>query len=62
MNFNSTNNYSNIKIPGYLYNIKKSMSRINIEVKHDVIVCYNKDLNYLFYDLRISLFKTKFIN
>lgn len=71
MNFNSANNYSNIKIPGYLYNIrKKSMSRINIEVKHDVIVCYNyllfyeflykyikdfnKDLNYLFYDLRIS--------
>lgn len=71
MNFNFANNYSNIKIPGYLYNIRKnSMSRIDIENKHDIIVCYNyllffeflydyikdfkKNLNFLFYDLKVS--------
>ena len=38
MNFNYASNYSNIKIPGYLYNIRKnSVSRIDIENKHDRI-------------------------
>ena len=78
MNFNFANNYSNIKIPGYLYNIRKnSMSRIDIENKHDIIVCYNyllffeflydyikdfkKNLNFLFYDLKVSyLYLLKF--
>ena len=51
LNFNLANNYSNIKLPGYLYNIrKKSMSRINIHNNHDLIVSYNFLLYFkLFY-------------
>ena len=71
MFFNFANNYTNIKKPGYLYNIRNnSMSRIGIGYKHDIMVSYNyllyyeflynyikefkKDLNFLFYDLKIS--------
>ena len=69
LNFHFSYNYSNIKLPGYLYNIRKnSMSRIDIEKKHDIIVSYNyllyfkllykylkdmkKDFNFLYYDLK----------
>lgn len=46
LNFNFANNYSNIKLPGYLYNIRKnSMSRIDNGKKHDLLVSYN----YLLY-------------
>ena len=62
-------NYSNIDLPGYLYNIRKvSMSRGNggIELKrvrtinhylyfttlYKYIKEFNKDRNYLFYELR----------
>ena len=82
LNFNYARNYSNIKLPGYLYNIRKdSMSRIDIESKHDLLVGYNyllyfqffykyikdfkKDLNFLFYDLKLTysfLFKFKELN
>ena len=42
LNFNYANNYSNIKLPGYLYNIRKnSMSRVFNENSHDLIVSYN---------------------
>lgn len=73
LNFNYAHNFSNLKLPGYLYNIrKKSMSRINIGSRHDLIVSYNyllyynlfyrylkdykKDLNFLFYDLKSNYF------
>ena len=73
LNFNYANNYSNIKLPGYLYNIRKSsMSRIDNGKKHDLLVSYNyllyfklfynylkdfkKDLNILFYDLKVGYF------
>ena len=46
LNFNYANNYSNIKLPGYLYCIRKnSMSRVYNENSHDLIVSYN----YLLY-------------
>ena len=44
--FNFANNYSNINLPGYLYNIRKnSMSRTNNDNKHDIII----SINYLLY-------------
>ena len=47
LNFNYAHNYSNLKLPGYLYNIRKnSMSRINIGCKHDLIVSFNFLLYY----------------
>ena len=69
LNFHFANNYSNINVPGYLYNIRKnSMSRINVDKKHNIMVSYNyllffnffynylkdfkKDLNILFYELK----------
>ena len=71
LNYQYANNYSNIKLPGYLYNIRKnSMSRTDNEIKHDIIVSYNyllyfkllykyikdfnKDLNYLYHDLKAN--------
>ena len=46
LNFNYAHNYSNLKLPGYLYNIRKnSMSRIDIGSEHDLIVSDN----YLLY-------------
>lgn len=82
LNFNYAKNYSNIKLPGYLYNIRKdSMSRIDIGNKHDLLVGYNyllyfkffykcikdfkKDLNFLYYDLKLTysfLLKFKELN
>ena len=76
LNFNYAHNYSNLKLPGYLYNIRKnSMSRIDIGNEHDLIVSYNyllyfnlfykylkdynKELNFLYYDLKSNFF---FIN
>ena len=73
LNFQYANNYSNINLPGYLYNIRKnSMSRTDNGKKHDLLVCYNyllffklffkyikdfkKDINFLFYDLKIGSF------
>ena len=49
--FNFANNYSNINLPGYLYNIRKnSMSRNNINQKQDIIISTNFILYYkLFY-------------
>ena len=47
LNFNYARNYSNLKIPGYLYNIRKnSMSRIDLGIEHDFIVSYNYLLYY----------------
>ena len=71
LNFNFAKNYSNLKIPGYLYNIRKnSISRIGAKKKNDIIISYNfllfyeffykyvkdfkKDLDYLFYDLKLT--------
>ena len=68
--FNFAKNYSNINLPGYLYNLRlNSMSRSNNGNKKDIIISINyllyyklfyryikdfkKDLNYLYYDLRI---------
>ena len=71
MIFQNANNYSNINLPGYLYNLRtNSMSRGNNGRKHEMIVSinyllyykffyryiidYKKDLNYLFYDMKLS--------
>ena len=73
INFQFANNYSNINIPGYLYNIRKnSMSRENNGNKRDIVTSFNyllfyklfyryvkdfnKDLNYLYYDFKVSSF------
>ena len=70
INFQFASNYSNIDLPGYLYNLRlNSMSRGNNGNKHEIITCLNylqfyklfyryildfkKDLNYLYFDLRI---------
>ena len=46
LNFNYAHNYSNLKLPGYLYNVRKnSMSRTGLEKDHDITICYN----FLFY-------------
>ena len=46
LNFHFANNYSNINLPGYLYNVRKrSMSRGNNGKKHELIV----NTNYLLY-------------
>lgn len=51
INFHFANNYSNIKLPGYLYNVRKrSMSRGNNGKKHELIVSNNYLLYFkLFY-------------
>ena len=72
ISFNFANNYSNINLPGYLYNVRKnSMSNGSNGIKHDIIVSvnyllyfklfyryikdYKKDLNFLYYDIKVSL-------
>ena len=46
LNFQLANNYSNVNLPGYLYNIRaKSASRINDNFSHNIIV----SINYLLY-------------
>ena len=71
LNFNYANNYSNIKIPGYLYIIRRnSMSRIDNNHSHNLIIAKNyllyfkffykyikdfkKDLYFLIYDLNLT--------
>lgn len=79
INFNFARNYSNINLPGYLYNIRKnSMSNGKNGKKHDIIVSinyllyykflyryikdFNKDLNFLYYDIKqFSFFLTNII-
>ena len=49
LNFHLANNYSNIKLPGYLYNIrKKSESRFYDDNKHNILVSYNFLLYFKF--------------
>jgi len=49
ISFNFANNYSNINLPGYLYNVRKnSMSNGSNGIKHDIIVSVNyKVLKFL---------------
>ena len=51
INFHFANNYSNINLPGYLYNVRKrSMSRGNNGKKHELVTSNNYLLYYkLFY-------------
>lgn len=51
LNFQNANNYTNLKLPGYLYTLRvNSMSRGNNGFKHDIIVSINYLLYYkLFY-------------
>ena len=51
INFHFAFNYSNIKLPGYLYNIRKnSMSRLSNDHSHNLIISYNFLLYFkLFY-------------
>ena len=58
LNFNFAHNYSNLKLPGYLYNIRKnSMSRMDIGKKHNIIISYNYLLYYKFFYKYIKDFK-----
>ena len=58
-NFNFAHNYSNLKLPGYLYNVRKnSMSRIGAIKKNDIIISYNFLLFYKFFYLQIVVFLT----
>ena len=58
LNFNFACNYSNIKLPGYLYKIRKySTSRIDIGKAHDLIVSYNFLLYFKFFYKYIKDFK-----
>ena len=58
MCFNNANNYSNINLPGYLYNIRRnSMSRFNNDNKHNIIVIINYLLYYKFFNRYIKDFK-----
>ena len=55
LNFNYAHNYSNLNLPGYLYNIRKnSMSRINLGSEQDLIVSYNY---FLYYNLLYKYLK-----
>ena len=57
MCFNNANNYSNINLPGYLYNIRRnSMSRFNNDNKHNIIVIINYLLYYKFFNRYIKDF------
>ena len=57
MCFNYANNYSNINLPGYLYNIRtNSMSRFNNGHKHDIIVTINYLLYFKFFNRYIKDF------
>ena len=50
MIFHNANNYSNINLPGYLYNLRaNSMSRGNNGHKHEIIVSINYLLFYKFF-------------
>lgn len=50
MIFQNANNYSNIYLPGYLYNLRaNSMSRGNNGHKHEIIVSINYLLFYKFF-------------
>ena len=58
LNFNFAHNYSNIKLPGYLYNVRKnSMSRIGDIKKKDIIISYNFLLFYKFFYKYLKDFK-----
>ena len=72
INFQYANNYTNIDIPGYLYNIReKSISHGNLGKNHDIMISsnfflylkllykyilyFNKDRNYLFYEIQQNI-------
>ena len=58
LNFNFASNFSNIKLPGYLYKIRKySISKIDIGKSHDLIVSYNFLLYFKFLYKFIKDFK-----
>jgi hypothetical protein len=58
ISFNYANNYSNINLPGYLYNIRKnSMSKFHNDDKHDIIMSINYYLYYKLFYRYIKEFK-----
>ena len=58
LNFNYAHNYTNLKLPGYLYNVRKnSMSRIGTIKKKDIIISYNFLLFYKFFYKYLKDFK-----
>ena len=61
MIFQNANNYSNIYLPGYLYNLREnSMSRGNNGHKHEIIVSINYLLFYKFFYRYIIDYKKDF--
>ena len=61
INLNFANNYSNINLPGYLYNIRlNSMSRGKKGKKLEIITCYNYLLFYKLFYRYIKNFKKDF--
>ena len=51
LSFHFANNYSNINLPGYLYNLRKNgMSRFNkVNINHNIILSYNFLLYFKFF-------------
>ena len=42
VNFQFANNYTNLNLPGYMYNIRKvSISHSNLGDENDIIICKN---------------------
>ena len=49
LNFQFSNNYTNIFLPGYLYFLRNnSASRLGNNIKKNIIICYNYLLYYMF--------------
>ena len=59
LSFQFANNYSNINIPGYLYNLRENgMSSDNKgNIKHDIILSYNFLLYFKFFYKYVTKFK-----
>ena len=61
--FHFARNYSNIKIPGYMYNIReKSMTRGNRTINNEILFCYNHLLYFRkFYSFIKNFNKKRYI-
>jgi glycosyltransferase involved in cell wall biosynthesis len=60
ISFHFAKNYSNIKIPGYMYNIReKSMTRGNRTINNEILFCYNHLLYFRKFYVFIKNFNKK---
>ena len=63
VNFQFANNYTNLNLPGYMYNIRKvSISHSNLGDENDIIICKNFCIYFkLFIDISNFSIKTGII-